>query len=160
MYSFYTVLHNGHWLNGVLCPGNSAISKLMPLLHLQKAGPSLSQASSFKVANLIGSVYSMVIYPLLHLLCYNSAPLVQGIVIWDHVSMGQILWKPSDNGAGWDPMGRKGKLIPRVCANSGQDESLLLLKWKESNVNSLPPSDMDGSVLGAACWSLLLEDWP
>lgn len=53
-------------------------------------------------------------------------------------------------------MGRKGKAVPSICASSGLDESLLLLKWKESNVNNLPPSAIGWFC---PCSSLLLADW-
>ena len=72
--------------------------------------------------------------------------------------MSQIPRKPSDNGAGG-----RGKPIPRICASSSQDESLLLPKWEMSTITNFYvvtwDVTWDGSTLGALRWSLLLADW-
>ena len=53
-------------------------------------------------------------------------------------------------------MGRGGKPIHRICADSSQDESLLPLKWKESQADNVSPSNRLalswGLCFGLGCW--------
>lgn len=48
-----------------------------------------------------------------------------------------VRWDPMIvhlHGAGWDPLGRKGKPIPGICVCSCENELLALPGWKGSNV--------------------------
>ena len=78
------------------------------------------------------------------LLCCKVGPLVWGNIIWNPMPVDGTLYKPSDGGAGWDSMVRKGKADPGPAYVSillwTKNRHLNFPGWKEPTVVKLLPS--------------------
>lgn len=78
--------------------------------------------------------------------------------MWDPVPVIKTLCKPSNNSAGWELVGKKGKPTPRICVYSS-DEPLALSGCKGNNVaNSIPRGQFVSSRNGSYQDSELVSD--
>ena len=129
----------------------SIISKPMPPWHLQEAVPSPIRPASSRYHKWIPWSYTTRASPLI---CISSLGL-------KHYNVGFCVNELNTlkAGAGWDPVGRKGKPMPRICASS------IKMSYCSFHNGRCPVSILchhvtwDDSILGALRWSLLLAEW-
>lgn len=110
------------------------------------------------VGNMVRSVNSMVMGPLLYFNCCKENSLIRSNIVWNTMMMAKSFYKSMYSSFGRNIVCWEGKSISRVNVCFSRSK---MLPWKQSNVISLPPDSWlinlgNGAILrvsvGLHCW--------